>query len=139
LTPELDQHIGRAQAQAPRRRSARGLRQVTGVINRKPENDSPTQSSFGMIGLMQMLAMQALEAGLDEIRRSPTQTGRIEMIVRRPAVDEREVLDEAMLDTAVGLVGDTWPKRPSSSMPDGSPHPEKQITIMNARVAALVA
>jgi hypothetical protein len=82
---------------------------------------------------------EELEAGLDEIRRSPTGAGRVEMIVARPAVDERAVLDEAALDPVVGLVGDTWPQRPSSSSPDGGPHPEAQLTLMGSRLAALVA
>ena len=80
-----------------------------------------------------------LDAGLDEIRRSPPDRGRVELIVRRPAVDQREVLAEATLDTARGLVGDTWLQRESSRTPDNSPHPDMQLNIMNARAAALVA
>ncbi len=38
-----------------------------------------------------------------------------------------------------GLVGDSWIRRPSSRTADGSPHPDMQINIMNARVTALVA
>ncbi|MDQ6617775.1 MAG: MOSC domain-containing protein [Actinomycetota bacterium] len=85
------------------------------------------------------LPLAALEAGLSEIRRSPTDEGRVVLIVRRPALDEREVLTEAELDPSTGLVGDTWPVRPSIRTPDRSPHPGMQLNIMNARVAALVA
>jgi hypothetical protein len=80
-----------------------------------------------------------LEAGLDEIRRAPKDDGVLALIVRRPAVDVREVLDEARLDTAVGLVGDTWIERGSRSTPDGSSHPDMQLNIMNVRSTALVA
>lgn len=80
-----------------------------------------------------------LAAGLEHVRRSPSDGGRVELIVRRPAVDEREVLVEAALDPAHGLVGDSWVSRPSRSTPDGSPHPDKQVNVMNARAAALVA
>ena len=59
--------------------------------------------------------------------------------MRRPAVEEREVLDEAELDLVEGLVGDCWRTRGSKSMPDGSANPDAQITVMNSRVAALVA
>lgn len=83
--------------------------------------------------------LETLEAGLDEVRRSPKDEGRLELIVRRPAVDEREVLDEGTLDLADGLVGDTWRARGSRSTDDGSAHPEKQLNIMNARAAGLVA
>ena len=79
------------------------------------------------------------ERDLAEIRESPTDTGRLELIVRRPAVEEREVVAEAELDVADGLVGDCWRTRGSSSMWDGSANPDAQLTLMNARVAALVA
>jgi MOSC domain-containing protein YiiM len=85
------------------------------------------------------LTMEALEAGLDEIREAPSDNGVVRMIVRRPAVDAREVLDEAELDLAVGMVGDTWTQRASSRTADRSPHPDMQLTIMNARAIALVA
>jgi MOSC domain-containing protein YiiM len=80
-----------------------------------------------------------LEAGLEEIRRSPTDAGRLELIVRRPAENEREVLDEGVLDLVDGLVGDTWHARGSSRRPDGAANPDAQLTLMNARMAALVA
>jgi len=84
-------------------------------------------------------ATGTLEAGLDHIRRAPGDGGRVELIVRRPASDERETVDEGLLDADVGLVGDMWSVRPSTSSPDGRPHPGRQVTLMNARVAALVA
>src|SRR5687768_15215481 len=80
-----------------------------------------------------------LEAGLDGIRASPPDQGRVELIVRRPAVGEREILDVALLDVDEGLLGDTWRVRPSRMTPDGSPHPEMQLNVMNARAAALIA
>lgn len=88
---------------------------------------------------IQHLTMAELEAGLDHIRGSPCDGGVLEMIVRRPSVDHREVLDEGELDLVVGLVGDNWRAKGSLTTLDGSSHPEKQLTIMNARVIALVA
>ena len=81
----------------------------------------------------------ALEAGLDHVRRSPADGGRVDLIVRRPAENAREVLQEGRLDSAEGLVGDTWRARPSSLTADGSPHRDLQLTVMNSRLAALVA
>jgi MOSC domain-containing protein YiiM len=75
--------------------------------------------------------MDALLAGLDEIRGAPVDRGRLELIVRRPGVEEREVVDEAWLDLEEGLVGDTWRVRDAD--------PDMQLTVMNARAAALVA
>ena len=80
-----------------------------------------------------------LDAALPSIRQAPRDDGILRMIVRRPEVGAREVLDEGELDVRVGLVGDTWPKRTSKRTPDGSPHPEMQINIMSARVVQLVA
>src|SRR5262245_3500350 len=85
------------------------------------------------------LTTAELEAGLEDVRRSPADSGVLEMIVRRPAVGVRESLQEGELDMAVGLVGDTWSTRTSRRTLDGSPHPGMQLNIMNARVVALVA
>jgi hypothetical protein len=83
--------------------------------------------------------MPELEAALDSIRDSPKDNGVLELIVRRPEIGAREVLEEGELDPVVGLVGDTWSRRGSRRSADGGPHPEMQLNIMNARVAALVA
>ena len=80
-----------------------------------------------------------LEAALDHIRGAPADNGTVELIVRRPAEDQREVLEEAWLDLQDGLEGDTWRARGSNRTPDGGPNPEAQLTLMNARSAAAVA
>lgn len=85
------------------------------------------------------LSLDALEAGLDEIRRSPGDEGVLEMIVIRPQIGRREVLRTGELDTELGLIGDNWKTRGSSRTADGFGHPEMQINIMNARAAALIA
>lgn len=79
-----------------------------------------------------------LDRRLDDVRAAPRDDGRLELIVRRPAVDEREVLDEATLDVERGLVGDTWLLRGSSRTPDGSANPDAQVTIMSTRVLAAI-
>lgn len=85
------------------------------------------------------LTVDELEAGLEYIRQSPKDYGVLNMIVRRPQVDEREVITEGRLDIAAGLDGDNWKARGSSSTSDNSAHPEMQINIMNSRVIDLVA
>ncbi|MBA3765437.1 MAG: MOSC domain-containing protein [Acidobacteria bacterium] len=85
------------------------------------------------------LTIAELEAGVDEIRRSPKDQGVLELIVRRPASGEREVLEECELHPLEGLVGDSWKTRASSRTSDGSPHPDMQLNIMNTRAIALVA
>jgi MOSC domain-containing protein YiiM len=78
-----------------------------------------------------------LEAGLDHLRASPRGEGVVELIVRRPVVDDREVVEEAELDLVEGLVGDSWRARGRSG---GRPANEKaQLTVTNARSIELVA
>ncbi|HKP20682.1 MAG TPA: hypothetical protein VJT68_04150, partial [Thermoleophilaceae bacterium] len=57
--------------------------------------------------------MEMLEAGLDAVRAAPADNGRVELIVRRPEVDARELIGEATLDPEDGLVGDNWHVKPS--------------------------
>ncbi len=61
------------------------------------------------------------------------------MIVCRPAIDERKTLERAEITLADGLIGDSWRARGSSSTPDHSARPEAQITIMNSRIAQVIA
>ncbi len=85
------------------------------------------------------LALETLTAGLDDIRQSPKAVGVLELIVRRPQTEAREVLDAGELDLVEGLVGDNWKRRGSSQTADGSAHPDMQLTVTNARLLALVA
>jgi MOSC domain-containing protein YiiM len=85
------------------------------------------------------LTTAELEAGLDEIRRSPATDGTLELIVARPAVNQREVLSVGRLNEAEGLIGDDWNARGSSKMPQGGGHPDMQLTLMNARAIALIS
>lgn len=85
------------------------------------------------------LTTQQLETGLGPIRESPTESGTLEMIVRRPVTEQREVIEEGELDLREGLLGDNWRARGSKDTDDGSAHPEMQLNIMNARTAELIA
>ena len=79
------------------------------------------------------LTSKELEAGLDHIRQSPKDEGVLELIVRRPQTDERQVLETGELDPSYGLVGDNWRQRASGD------NPSTQLNIMNVRAAALLA
>jgi hypothetical protein len=85
------------------------------------------------------LSLSELEAGLESIRGAPKDDGRLELIVRRPEVGEREALEAGELDLTEGLVGDNWKTRGSSRTADRSAHPEMQLNVMSARVIALLA
>ncbi|HLN99167.1 MAG TPA: hypothetical protein VK208_11955 [Pyrinomonadaceae bacterium] len=98
-----------------------------------------SEQEIGSPGQIKHLTMTELEAGLEEVRRAPKDEGVLQLIVRRPRVEAREVLEEGELHPTEGLVGDSWKYRRSSRTADGSPHPEMQLNIMNARVIALMA
>jgi len=78
-----------------------------------------------------------LEAGLSEIQRAPAAEGTVELIVRRPAEGVREVLEEGVLDLEQGLVGDRW--WASARSKGEHVNVGTQLTLMNARVIALIA
>ena len=83
--------------------------------------------------------MPELEAGMDHIRQAPKDNGVLQMIVRRPRDDEREVIEQGELDLLEGLAGDNWKARGSKHSVDGSANINAQITVMNSRATALVA
>jgi MOSC domain-containing protein YiiM len=78
------------------------------------------------------------DTGLEVVRAAPQEEGTVQLIVRRPAVDEREVVDEASLDLEEGLVGDNWHARGRSGgrLPANR---DAQVTVMSSRAIALAA
>lgn len=74
-----------------------------------------------------------LEDSLDHLRQAPSGSGIVEMLVRRPADDQREVIGEAMITLEDGLVGDNWADR------GDTPNCEAQLTIMSSRYIDLIA
>lgn len=65
--------------------------------------------------------------------------GTVKLIVRRPAVGEREVLGVGRLDPAYGLQGDTWIERGSKRTSDGSSHPDMQLNVMSHPMVEFLA
>ena len=90
-------------------------------------------------GAMNHTTHDQLLAGLAAIRKSPKDNGIVHLLVRRPAIGAREVLDVGELNPIDGLVGDTWRTRGSSRTKDGTSHPDMQLNLMNSRVIALLA
>ena len=79
-----------------------------------------------------------LEASLDHLRAAPADTGTLEMVVRRPDRDAREILQEGVLDEADGLVGDNWLSRATTRAIAEGRHLDAMITVMSARMVALL-
>lgn len=82
------------------------------------------------------LTKTELEDGMGEILRSPQDGGLLKMIVRRPALNQREILQEGQLDLEIGLVGDYWFSRKNDQPKE---YADIQITLMNSRVVSLLA
>ncbi len=80
-----------------------------------------------------------LEAGLDHIRESPRDLGRLEMIVVRPKKNKRLQLGWCEVSPEGGLEGDNWAFDCWKTLPDGTSDPSVQVTLMNSRLAQLVA
>lgn len=105
---------------------------------RQPAWSSELMSHYWTVGTDEHPDVDS-EGWLREVRRSPRDLGRLELIVCRPDVDERAVLASGELDVVAGLVGDNWLSRGSRSTPDGSAEPDAQLNLMNSRCARLVA
>jgi len=80
-----------------------------------------------------------LDAALELIRQSPADEGTVEMIVCRPAIGEREILQHAELSVEGGLAGDNWTDRWSGKDEHLQRHLDMQINLMNARVINAIA
>ena len=72
------------------------------------------------------------------VEASPKALGRLEAIVVRPTRETRQVVDEAVVDLELGVVGDNWRARGSSSTPDGSARLDSQVTLISTRVLAAI-
>ena len=75
------------------------------------------------------------EARLEDVRAAPADEGIVELIVRRPADNERELLDEARIDEDLGLIGDRWATRDVARTPA---YLSAQLTLISTRVLAAI-
>jgi hypothetical protein len=76
---------------------------------------------------------RSFDGCLDDVRAAPADDGTLELIVRRPAAGEREILQEAWLDIEGGLVGDRWALRDVDRTPV---YLAAQLTVMSVRALA---
>ncbi len=88
---------------------------------------------------MAHLTSEQLKAGQAAVDSSPADNGPLEMLVSRPTVDGREVLESGDLVIGQGLAGDNYVERGNAKTPDGSADPEAQLNLMNSRAIDLVA
>jgi len=79
-----------------------------------------------------------LEMALENIQQSPANEGVVEMIVSRPGIGERNVLEQAELSVELGLVGDNWLSRWNEQKRNKDRHFDMQINLMNARTIDVI-
>lgn len=73
-------------------------------------------------------------AQLPHVQAAPLDDGPVELVVRRPAEGEREILDVGELDLQLGLVGDRWAFRDHST----PSYLLAQLTLINTRVLSVI-
>lgn len=81
---------------------------------------------------MSVIDMVDLRAALPRLAASPRDVGTVELIVRRPVVDQREVMPSAHITAGHGMDGDRWGSRERRAT-------HTEITLMNARSVDLLA
>jgi hypothetical protein len=88
---------------------------------------------------MTLRTADELTTWLDHLRAAPAEVGTLDLVVRRPANGEREILQEGVLDESGGMVGDNWLSRATSRAVAEGRHLKAQITVMSSRMIRLLA
>ena len=83
---------------------------------------------------MKHLILTEIEAGMDWVLAAPSNAGRVESLVVRPDVNQRESLNQVMFSPDQGVAGDNWLTSCWKKLPGGESDPEVQVAIMNARM-----
>jgi hypothetical protein len=83
--------------------------------------------------------IEDFEPFIDDVIGAPRDTGTVELVVCRPSVGERRVLDTAELEPGRGLVGDNYVERGSTRTPDGLADPLAELNVMSSRALRAVA
>lgn len=77
-------------------------------------------------------SLDHLEQALRNLRASPSDNGRVALIVRRGEGGTREALEKVQVTFEEGIPGDAWSRRENRK-------PDMQIAVMQAEVAELIA
>lgn len=86
-----------------------------------------------------MLTTDQIIAGFSPVTESPSDEGRLELIVVRPADGVRKLPQSVYVSADNGVEGDKWRSSQSPHTPDGGPDPRVQVTLMNARILRLIS
>ena len=80
------------------------------------------------------VSLTEIEARADWVLASPAKVGCVESLVVRPAVNQRESLNQVMFSPQQGVAGDNWLSDCWKKLPNGQSDPDVQVAIMNARM-----
>ncbi len=83
--------------------------------------------------------IEDFEPFIDDVIGAPSEAGTVELVVCRPAIGERQVLDAAELEPGRGLVGDNYVERGSTRTADGLADPLSELNVMSSRALSAVA
>ena len=83
---------------------------------------------------MDYIASSEIEARFEWVLEAPADAGRVESLVIRPAVNQREPLQRVMFSPQQGVEGDNWLSSCWKKLPSGESDPDVQVAIMNARM-----
>lgn len=79
-------------------------------------------------------AKAALDVAIAEIKNAPKDDVAIDMLCFRPGFGERQFPHEINLTRAGGVTCERWLKTPWMKLPDGSPDPAIQVSILGRQV-----
>ena len=79
-----------------------------------------------------------LTAALPHVLAAPKTDAAIDSLCFRPGYNQRQFPDRLTLTRAEGVPGERWLTAPWLTLPDGSPDPRIQVSILPTRVANLV-
>jgi MOSC domain-containing protein YiiM len=86
-----------------------------------------------------MFTTDQIVYGLPDVRRSPSDEGKLEFIFIRPAAAERDVRRKVYISPEGGVEGDRWLNSCWLKLPDGRPDPRVQVSLMNVRILKLIS
>ena len=84
------------------------------------------------------ITAQELADALPHVLAAPKDETVVESLCFRPARNQRSFPDRLRLTRSEGIPGDRWLTEPWLQLPDGSPDPEIQVSILPLRVLDLV-
>ena len=80
----------------------------------------------------------SLAAALPHVLAAPRTAGEVRLLCARPKPNQRTFPESLTLTRATGVIGDFEASRPWLVLPDGSPDPRNQVSLLPARVLDLV-